>query len=75
MGTYPPPENEVPEKLEEVRSDYPGMQVRTMWSRGDRPAPTERHLLRWETLGRNRDRPRDEAPPPSELHLYRMEVE
>jgi hypothetical protein len=29
-------------------------------------------MLRWETLGRNRDRPRDAAPPPTELRLYEM---
>ena len=30
----------------------------------------ERYLLRWETLSANRDQPRDEIPPPSELRLY-----
>lgn len=29
-----------------------------------------RFVLRWETLGPNRDRPRPTAPPPSELRLY-----
>jgi len=31
----------------------------------------ERHYLRWETLGSNRDRPRaGPPPPPSTLKLY-----
>lgn len=29
-----------------------------------------RWVLRWETLPRNRDRPRDIAPPPTELRLH-----
>ena len=32
----------------------------------------DRYLLRWETLGANRDQPRDEIPPPSALRLYAL---
>lgn len=71
VGTYPPPENEIPDELEQVTSDYEGMTVRTMWARG-KGVKNERYLLRWETLGPNRDRPREEAPPPSELRLYML---
>jgi hypothetical protein len=29
-------------------------------------------MLRWESLPRNRDRPRESAPPPSELRLFEL---
>jgi hypothetical protein len=45
-----------------------GMEVQTLVSR----AGGKRWVLRWETLGRNRDRPRESAPPPSELRLYEL---
>lgn len=46
----------------------PGMEVMSITVRhGGR-----RYLLRWETLPRNRDRPRASAPPPSELRLYEL---
>jgi hypothetical protein len=38
-------------------------------SRSVRVGKTE-YVLQWATLGPNRDRPRAEAPPPSELRLY-----
>ncbi len=75
VGAYPPRSDDLPDELEQVESDYPGMQVRTMWARGEGPDPKVRYVLRWETLGSNRDRPRDEAPPPSELRLYTVKVE
>ncbi|MBT3606544.1 MAG: hypothetical protein HOE48_15125 [Candidatus Latescibacteria bacterium] len=74
VGTYPPPQNQIPDELEQVTSEYEGMNVRTMWARGKGNKPNEKYLLRWETLGPNRDRPRDEAPPPSELHLYTLKT-
>jgi hypothetical protein len=44
------------------------MEVQSLTSRyGGR-----RYVLRWETLSRNRDRPRDEAPPPSALRIYEL---
>ncbi|MDP6037355.1 MAG: BNR-4 repeat-containing protein, partial [Candidatus Latescibacteria bacterium] len=70
VGTYPLPENQIPNELEVVTSDYPGMIVNTRGARGSGTRSGERYLLRWETLDRNRDRPREEAPPPSELVLY-----
>ena len=70
VGTYPLPENQIPNELEVVTSDYPGMIVNTRGARGSGTRSGECYLLRWETLDRNRDRPREEAPPPSELVLY-----
>ena len=51
-----------------VQSAAAGMEVQTLTSR----ANGRRWVLRWETLGRNRDRPRESAPPPSELRLYEL---
>ena len=75
IGTYPPPDEDLPPELEKGTSDYPGMGVRTQWARGRGSDPDVRYLLRWETLGPNRDRPREEAPPPSELRLYEMKMD
>jgi hypothetical protein len=44
------------------------MEVSTLVSR----AGSTCYVLRWETLPRNRDQPRAEAPPPSELWLYEV---
>jgi hypothetical protein len=44
------------------------LEVQSLTSR----AEGKRWVLRWETLGRNRDRPRASAPPPSELRLYEL---
>ena len=54
-----------PESLEMAESEFPGMEVR-MADKGG-------YLLRWETLGPNRDRPREGAlPAPSMLRLYEL---
>jgi hypothetical protein len=58
----------LPSALRQVRSKTPGMEVQTVSSR----AEGRRWVLRWETLGRNRDKPRESAPPPSELRLYEL---
>ena len=70
VGSYPEPKPELPAELLKVGSGFPGMSVRTASRRGD--ADGTRHLLRWETLGANRDRPRDEIPLPSDLVLYEI---
>ncbi len=69
-----------PAHVDRVRSDVPGMRVqwtgdvrREADGRGRRSVGrSERaYQLRWETLGRNRDRPRtDTVPPPSTLEVY-----
>jgi hypothetical protein len=45
-----------------------GLEVQTVAARHQ----GRRYVLRWETLPRNRDRPRDSAPPPTELRLYEL---
>jgi hypothetical protein len=72
VGTYPPPADRLPKELERVRSACPGMRVRSMMGRGRGHDPNLRYVLRWETLGSNRDRPREMAPPPSELRVYAL---
>lgn len=54
-----------PARYDEVESDFPGMEVRTLVC-GD-------YLLRWETLPANRDRkPKGELPRASSLMLYKF---
>ena len=66
VAELPAPAPSLPESLRGVQSGYPGMEVQSLDSR----AEDKRWVLRWETLGRNRDLPRDSAPPPTELKLY-----
>ncbi len=61
----------LPKELRQVASDVPGMMVRTQSDTGRGPDPQVTYMLRWETLGPNRDRPREgDPPPPSILRLY-----
>ena len=39
---------------------------------GENSGPDRRYFLRWETLGVNRDRPRQVVPKPSMLRLYEL---
>jgi len=61
-----------PAGLSKLQSDVPGMQVRWQGDSGTSGEPGVRYALRWETLGPNRDRPRDSAPAPSMLTLYKL---
>tara|TARA_Y100000385_G_C13095558_1_gene641059 strand:+ start:193 stop:1545 length:1353 start_codon:yes stop_codon:yes gene_type:complete len=74
LERLPPPTRE-PEASEPkvalnyTGSDSPGMQSKSMSSVSE-----EGHwILRWETLGRNRDHPREVIPPPAELRLYHID--
>lgn len=58
----------LPAALRRVRSEYPGMEMQSV----DARSAGRRWVLRWETLGRNRDKPRKVAPPPTELRLYEL---
>jgi hypothetical protein len=68
IATLPAAPSLLPAALLRPLSDYPGMEVSTLL---ERVGPTC-YVLRWETLPRNRDQPRTEAPPPSELRLYEV---
>jgi hypothetical protein len=62
-----------PAEMRRVRSTFEGMGVRQSADDGASPNPGERYVLRWETLDRNRDRPRTgPLPDPSLLELYRL---
>lgn len=61
-----------PAELARAQSDWPGMQVRWQSDAGTSGEPGVRYVLRWETLGPNRDRPRDRAPEPGMLTLYKL---
>jgi hypothetical protein len=65
-ATLPPAEPVLPAEL--LRAATPGMEVQTVVAR----ANGRRWVLRWETLPRNRDLPREAAPPPTELRLYEL---
>jgi len=72
------PEKQVPRpakssslSLGPVQSDFPGMQIRTASDSGRSEDSSRRYVLRWETLGPHRDRPREKPwPEPSKLVLY-----
>ena len=56
-----------------VESKHPGMQVRWQTDSGTSNEPNVRYVLRWETLGSNRDRARPGPPPsPTLLRLYKL---
>ena len=62
-----------PKGLTKTVSGFPGM--RTNWSEdiGEAPDPSGLYVLRWETLGSNRDRPRKgQLPENSDLVLYKI---
>ena len=66
------PDN-IPAKLREVRSDFPGMRVNFQNDSGRAEKAGVQYVLRWETLDSHRDRPREEPhPEPSQLQLYRI---
>lgn len=64
-----PSERQWPAELDQPESDFSGIQVRTHFQSGKEM----NYLLRWETLGANRDRPREgPLPGPSLLRLYEI---
>jgi len=68
--------SKVPKEFGDVESQWPGMTVRTAHDLGRSDEPGVRYVLRWETLGSNRDRPRPgDPPPPSMLRVYRLRTE
>ena len=66
IAQLPPGPPVLPEALARPSPGHADMEVQTAVSR----ANGRRWVLRWETLPRNRDLPRDSAPPPTELRLY-----
>lgn len=63
----------LPKEIAGVRSDFPGMSVRVARDSGSSGETDVEYLLRWETLGQNRDRPRPEPwPEPTMLELIKL---
>ena len=63
-----------PDSLERPISDSPGMEVHWRADSGQASEPGVRYVLRWETLGLNRDRERrdSELPPAQPLVVYKF---
>ncbi|HQH52061.1 MAG TPA: BNR repeat-containing protein [Candidatus Hydrogenedentes bacterium] len=62
-----------PEKDRQPESDFPGMRVQWRGDACKQSDETDWYVLRWETLGPNRDQPREEPwPAPSMLRVYKM---
>jgi len=62
-----------PAGLNRVESTFKDMQVRWAGDTGRSPTPGVSYVLRWETLPRNRDRPRrGPLPKPGMLRLYEL---
>lgn len=57
-----------------VVSDYPGMQARVLPARMQDGTDSLEYVLRWETLGENRDEPREAWPPAGELRCYQLQT-
>lgn len=63
-----------PDGLTNVQSDFTGMRVQWANDQGQSSDSSTRYILRWETLGSNRDRPRQgPLTENSELVLYGIE--
>ena len=69
----PLPAARLPNELNKVRSDFPGMTVRFEYDSGQAEEAGITYALRWETLGAHRDRPREKPWPEAvPLELYRI---
>jgi len=66
IATLPPAPSVLPPEFFRPRGSFPGLEVQTQSRRYE----GRTWVLRWETQGRNRDRPHPTTPPPSELRLY-----
>lgn len=69
LAKLPAKASTLPKRFREPVSKFPGLGVHTETSRLE----GRRWILRWETLGPNRDLVNREVPPPSELRLYELD--
>ena len=57
----------------EIEGTFPGLAVQTSGDLGNAGDENVRYVLKWETINRNRDKPRDKPwPAPSQLYLYKL---
>ncbi len=65
--------SQYPRDLSKPRSSIPDMRVNWAGDTGKSNEKETRFVLRWETLGRNRDQPREgEPPPPTWLEVVKI---
>ena len=58
----------------EIEGTFPGLEVQTTGDLGKAEDENARYMLKWETINRNRDKPREKPwPEPSQLYLYKLE--
>lgn len=70
----PNPPSPIPSEVRKLKLDFPGMRVNTRGDMGESKESGVQYFIRWETLGPNRDKPREKPwPPPSMLQLIRIE--
>ncbi len=66
-----------PKSLDEtlpIEGDFPGLKVRISSDIGGSSEEGVQYMLKWETLDRNRDRPRAKPwPDPGRLYLHKVE--
>ncbi len=56
-----------------IEGKFPGLLIQTRGDLGDSGEKGVRYLLKWETINRNRDRPREKPwPDASQLYLYKL---
>ena len=56
----------------QIESAFPGMAARSAADNGNSGEAGVRYCLRWETLSQNRDKPREQIPPPSMLRVVKI---
>jgi hypothetical protein len=65
----------IPPSLGKVEGTFPGLGVRFNEDSSQNNVTDTRYVLRWETLGANRDQPRPPPyPPASQLRVYEVKV-
>jgi len=62
----------LPGEMKKRESDFPGIQIKTSRDSGSSGAGSVEYVLRWETLGANRDRRIEKVPEPSMLRVYKL---
>jgi hypothetical protein len=73
MGVGKQPKSSIPAEIRKRESKFKGIGVRTAGDIGNSGQTGVRYMLRWETLGRNRDRkPKGPLPEPSMLRLVKI---
>lgn len=58
---------------QKIEGTFPGLLVQTSGDLGEAKEKQTRYILKWETINRNRDKPREKPwPEPSQLYLYQL---